>query len=188
MKTLAIAALAALSIGSIGTAASAATLFNGTYDLGTVDSDASSATTFYTITNHTGATQTYADFFNFTLSSAGTSDTLLDEFKISGASSVTLTLFSGTADHFGNTPGAVQIGSTTSPSLNPEIVTDLAAGNYFVEALAVLPNKGSDTFIAGTTFLSAAPEPQSWVLMIAGIGLVGGMMRYGRRSAAAVAA
>ena len=35
--------------------------------------------------------------------------------------------------------------------------------------------------------ISAAPEPSAWVLMIAGVGLVGGMLRYGRRGAAGLA-
>ena len=44
------------------------------------------------------------------------------------------------------------------------------------------PLAGSaDTTAEFTTVISAAPEPASWALMIAGIGLAGGMLRVGRR-------
>ena len=37
------------------------------------------------------------------------------------------------------------------------------------------------------TPVSAAPEPAAWALMIAGVGLAGAALRYGRREAVAVA-
>ena len=41
---------------------------------------------------------------------------------------------------------------------------------------------------SGSASVSAAPEPSTWALMIAGVGLVGGALRYGRRNIQATAA
>ena len=41
--------------------------------------------------------------------------------------------------------------------------------------------------VSATASVSAAPEPGTWALMIVGVGLVGGMIRYSRRADAVVA-
>ena len=59
--------------------------------------------------------------------------------------------------------------------------TTAAVGEGFTQ-LAAAP---ADSSFKGVSFapqaISAAPEPSTWALTIAGIGMIGGMLRYGRR-------
>jgi hypothetical protein len=45
----------------------------------------------------------------------------------------------------------------------------------------MLEPTGNSTFQEVVTPLSAVPEPSTWTLMIAGIGMIGAALRFGRR-------
>ena len=59
-------------------------------------------------------------------------------------------------------------------------------GSYGVTAFAEGSAKTSGVGVVTVT-VSAAPEPSTWALMIAGVATVGGMLRFGRRRSGALA-
>jgi hypothetical protein len=63
--------------------------------------------------------------------------------------------------------------TTGSLSFSPSTY-DTTNGTLVLNSLASLS-------FQATSGVSAAPEPSTWALMIAGLGIVGGMLRFGRR-------
>lgn len=63
----------------------------------------------------------------------------------------------------------------------PEAAPTLRTGNFTLSNL----NSGSQVRLT-ITQVAAVPEPASWTMMLTGFGLVGGMMRYRRRTTRAV--
>jgi len=157
-RTLAVAALA---LGLHVAPATAAT-----YNIGTL-----SATPYLNFAVlPTGA---FLDIYNFNVSSpaevgasAVSLDLLLQSLDLLHISNLTLSLYNGSNDWLGNWGG--------SP-LNLEAT--LAAGAYHVNV------SGTADGISGGAYLfsiAAIPEPEQWMLLAAGFGLLGMMVRRRR--------
>lgn len=89
-------------------------------------------------------------------------------------------ILSSTVSTDGGTPGTINL-FTFDDSLNL-FLTDAAAGGLTTAFGA--PDLGGVQFGTATVDLAVAgpvPEPGTWMMMIAGFGLVGGAMRYRRR-------
>ncbi len=177
MKLLmAAAAVAALSFG----AAAHAT----TYDLGPLVPGKTSATKTITHKNTTGASATFSDTFDFTIAESY-NDYTSAAINLGGKYQVTdidLTLY--------------KVGDATaiaSMSYDPQtapagtLAADLSAGSYYLTSMITVPKSDTGSYTLAAT-VSSAPEPGTWVLMFAGVGLAGGMLRYNRRNNGAMAA
>ena len=66
--------------------------------------------------------------------------------------------------------------------------TAFATPGYYTPLTMGAPASADATAQFSTEITSAAPEPASWAMMIAGVGLAGGMLRYGRRQARSLSA
>jgi len=85
---------------------------------------------------------------------------------------------------FKGTPGSgTQVGPTTVNGSS--IDATLLPGSYYAQAVITAPAGEIGGFTAQVIAspVSAAPEPSTWVLMIAGVAMTGGMLRYRRNAA-----
>lgn len=161
--------------GAVGSAQAATVSLSGgsfPYDLGVDPTDANA----YSVTHEVGS---FSDIFTFSLTSSA-SDTissavalLLPDFEGGSSYEVTngsLTLFSD-PDSDGAGGVNVQLGTTGFGSTNGVLTYDgAAAGSYFwaVAGDAVGSQGGIYQFAANTV-----PEPETYALMLAGLGLIG---------------
>ena len=131
----------------------------------------------------------FVDDYEFTI--AGNYDTTLSgdfDNNVSGSkiTSIDLSLFKGI-------PGAsTQIDTTglevlpTGKGTTSYFLDDvLAPGvDYYLQADVTVPAKsiGKYSLSAIASPISAVPEPGTWTLMFAGVAMMGGMLRLGRRN------
>ncbi len=172
MKVLLAAAAATLALGA--TAAHATD-----YNLGTLGPGNTSAAAV--VLNDPAGTST--DNFYFTLTQS------YDEYTSAGfiqggpfsITSADLTLFDSSNTAL-TTTGMFDPNSTVSPTLS----YSLGAGTYHIAATITVPTgkTGAYDVIATVSPTSAAPEPGTWALMFAGVGLAGFALRRRQGSAA----
>ncbi len=167
MKLKLLLAAATLSLAA-ATAANA-----GTYDLGTLVDGVTS-----TVSTATESAGMNTDMFTFNITSPF--EVLsTGAFTNSGGFSITeadLKLYSSS----GTFEGGVDYDPKTQPSQS--IDATLATGSYYILAKTTATGTGSFTVNATPESVSAAPEPSTWAFMIAGLAMVGGMLRLGRRN------
>ena len=148
------------------------------------------------LTNGKTAT-TFVDDYEFTI--GGNYDTTLsgdfdNKLSQSNITSIDLTLFQGIPG-----PGAsTELGTTGIQTLSATAGTysyfldDVLkpSVDYYLEADVTVPAKdiGKYSISAIASPVSAVPEPGTWVLMIAGVALTGGMLRYSRRHSSMMSA
>ena len=136
----------------------------------------------------TSSATTFVDNYEFTI--GGNYDTTLSgdfDNKLSGSNitSVDLTLFKGI-------PGASTEIDTTGIDLIPTskgtysyFLDDvLTPGiDYYLQADVVVPARdiGKYSLSAIASPISGVPEPGAWSLMLAGMAMMGGMLRFSRR-------
>ena len=151
---------------------------------------ATTTTSFSTSTLHdyntTGASGLFTDDFTFTLTGDYGSDigATFKEQALSTTEVITaadLSLFK-----VGSSTPLETTGMTSLPSSGPTAleVDDslLTAGDYYFEAAMEIPAGDSSAYYVGADFspVSQAPEPRTWALMLAGVGLVGVALRSRR--------
>lgn len=119
---------------------------------------------------------TFADHFTFSVTGAPanfdaivssisrTAATGLDITGLSLYSSTNTLISSGTSLH----SGAIDVWTLTSDNL--------AAGDYYVQVSGTLVSQTSGSF-GGAVMLAPVPEPETYGMMLAGLGLVGFMAR-----------
>ena len=144
--------------------------------------------------NNTGVTSatTFVDDYEFTI--GGTYDTSLSGDFYNKTSQSNITSFD--VSLFQGIPGAsTQLDTTGTETLGAKgaytyLLDDvLKPGvDYYLQADVVVPahDIGKYGLTAIASPVSAVPEPGTWVLMIAGVALTGGMLRYSRRHASAM--
>jgi PEP-CTERM motif len=64
-------------------------------------------------------------------------------------------------------------------TLGPSISDLLSAGDHYIKVDNITHNM---ELVSGSIQLSAVPEPTTWISMIFGFGMLGGMMRFARRA------
>lgn len=188
------AGLVALALMAAPTMASAAT-----YSLNPLPVEPTTVSTAGVVDDNTGSPDatTFTDYFLFTI--AGTYDTTLSgDFFVhtpdynDDITDATLSLYQGTPGGGGTflaSTGPLSIDQTTGTYAYAINQTLSPGVNYYLEAMITVPggDKGDYSISATAAPMSAAPEPGVWMLMIAGIGLVGTLLRRSRRSFAALA-
>ena len=173
LKLLGVTAIAAASL----TAASAHA-YNLTFTDGTSAASRSDIT----------AGSMFTDDYDFTIPTASddTFSATFTETKLSNISSPTLALFTS-----GGTPesSVISVASTPMAEYEELDVSGLAAGSYYLQVAGTVGASGSGAYsFSAASAVSATPEPATWALMIAGVGMVGGALRYSRRNGAALIA
>lgn len=113
---------------------------------------------------------TFSDRFNFTTSVTG--DLTADLFSLSGTARNGLditgfSLFSGTGELLGGTQ--LSTGSLDSWSLNYD---NLSAGSYYVMVNGSVLSNSAGKYYANIA-LAPVPEPETYAMMLAGLGLLG---------------
>ncbi len=90
---------------------------------------------------------------------------------------------------YNGTPGSGTLVTASAISTAAVVLYTLTAGPHFIEIDTVLPAQKGET-LSGAVFItpSAAPEPATWLSMIFGFGMLGGLMRFARRATPATAA
>ena len=169
MKLKSVALASALALGSL--AAQAATVNLGNIGPVTVNSG-----------DVLLAPGLFNDTFTFSLASAGTLQSNVTTFfgNIPPAQAY-YSIWSTGADHMANTADdvAVPSGVFTFSSMSSSKFTSLASGSYFVNVLAV----ASQVPAAYAISLSAmpVPEPETYALLAAGLGVIGFVASRRRR-------
>ena len=177
MKLLLAAAAASLALGASAAHAT-------TYDLGTLTTDEVTASPQVKYSNTSATDQTYADYFNFTID--GNYDESTSAGFIEGGkydiNSAVLSLFDASTSTLITSTGAFDPNTTVAPTL----MATLTPGSYYVRADVTVAagHKGAYTVNATVDPTSAAPEPGTWALMFAGVGLAGFALRRRQGSAA----
>ena len=148
-----------------------------------------------------GSAPAHAELLNFDLS--GSRDAMFQLDSNPSPSSFSSSFigdqiaFTNVAGTFGGVAGLADISFGSGPILadlnidgtplgftqfaGPTLFSGSAASPVFSTgtfALTSIVSGNSTLVISG---VSAAPEPSAWMLMIAGVGMVGGMMRYAHR-------
>ena len=159
-------AIAALALGATAASAAPVATFDGT------------SGTF----SDSGITGPFTDTFEFGNTPGGSYDISLSTVS-SGITFDTLTFDGKTLDF------VTSVGGTRYYGLNDVAVT---AGTQTLDVSGTFTSssKHPTGVYDGTVQFtaSAAPEPSTWMLMIAGVALTGGALRYGRRNGWASAA
>ena len=170
MKTaiLASAALAALAIGASAANAAPVATFDGT------------SGTF----SDSGLTGSFTDTFQFGNTPGGTYDISLSTVS-SGIAFSTLT-FDGETLNFITQSGGTRYYGLNDVSVTAGTQTLDVDGKYTPSTKH--PTGVYDGTVQFSPTVSAAPEPSTWMLMIAGVALTGGALRYSRRNGWASAA
>ena len=168
MKLNLLMAAAALSAVTFGATAHATV-----YPLGLLAPD--TTTTVSTVNEGSGS-----DSDTFTFSIAGSDEVLsTGAFTQGGAFSITdvdLKLYSAA----NVLEGEVHYDPQTT--LSQTVDVSLPAGSYYILADTTVPAGSAGSYTLTATTVSAAPEPSIWMLMIAGVAMIGGALRLRRRN------
>jgi hypothetical protein len=174
---VAAAAVAALAAGASAHAT--------TYDLGNLGGKGVITHTSPTV-NHTAGT--FTDEFDFT-ASTGLMEFTTGAYTEASPFAITSADFTLYSDATGK---AITSSGAFDPqtSVTPTISADLDAGKYYLLSTITVPtgSLGSYTLTATSLSVSAAPEPSTWALMIAGVGMIGAVLRRKNGLTAAVSA
>ena len=178
MKLMMAAAAAALSLG--------ATAHANTYDLGTLSDTSTSTSSTLVYHNSTSAPASYTDTFTFNIvgdSTEFSSGAFNESTHAVGGKTYAITDFDLTLYAAGNATPITSISYDPKTTVAETLQADLSAGSYYLTSTITVPGHDYGSYsVNATTTMSAAPEPATWLLMFAGLGLAGGMLRYNRRN------
>ena len=132
-----------------------------------------------------GLKGSFMDSIDFTVSgvSATTFPLTFTETKLSNITDPTLALVSSTG-----MPETYTVTSSLGANSDTvELDATLSDGSYVLEVSGDSVGKNAGSYGGVATITSAAPEPASWALMIVGVGLIGGALRFSRRGGSVLA-
>ncbi|WP_312435570.1 FxDxF family PEP-CTERM protein [Janthinobacterium sp.] len=119
----------------------------------------------------------FNDLFNFTVGQSSNLDMLLSSVSTSAANGLNLTgfgLYSAGTNALVLNGTQKASGATDSWSLS---YANLAAGNYYLKVSGNVVSNTGGTFTANGSLVSAVPEPGTYAMLLAGLGLLGFMAR-----------
>jgi hypothetical protein len=147
--------------------------------------DLATSTGPYDNNSNSATSTTFVDDYLFTIS--GTYDTTLSgQFynKLSGSniSSVDLSLYEGLPNGPSTRIDTTGTQSFSSKGVYTYFLDDILSPSvtYYLQADVVVPAKDIGKY-GLTAIASAVPEPSTWLMMIAGVAMIGSLCRYGRR-------
>ncbi len=124
--------------------------------------------------------------YDFTFASSGGSFSALVQVQASLLSPSAATPELVSFGLYNGMPGSGTLVALATPSIGPALSTTLQAGNHYIEIGTIAANmellSGSLQITASqqesNQSLGAVPEPSTWVIMMAGFGILGGLLRF----------
>jgi hypothetical protein len=89
---------------------------------------------------------------------------------------------------YSGAPGSGSLISTSGFGLGPSLDNILKGGNYYLQVNPDQISRNMELTSGSAQVFSATPEPATWVSMIFGFGMLGGLMRFTRRASSLSAA
>lgn len=181
MKKSLIAAVVLASASFASTAAMAATVGNTPQVLDLTDGSGFFGDTF--AMNNNG--NTFADRFTFTVGSTGAGsslDAIISSVSHSADTGLDITgvsLYNATGDMLVSSGHSLQSGSIDVWTVS---TNNLTAGNYYLQVSGNLVSDQAASFGGAVAMAAPVPEPETYGMMLAGLGVLGFLARR-RKSA-----
>jgi hypothetical protein len=180
MKKSLIAAVVLASASFASTAAMAATVGNTPQVLDLTDGSGFFGDTF--AMNNTG--NTFSDRFTFTVPSAGATSLDASVWSVSrtadtGLDITGLSLYNATGDTLVRSGTSLLSGNVDLWAINAD---SLAAGNYYLQVNGNVVSDQPASFGGTVTLAAPVPEPETYGMMLAGLGVLGYLARRRKTS------
>lgn len=163
----------AAALAAIGSGAAVAETYTAPSAINVGDT----ATYFF---NHSGAPSSFFDTFNFTIGAGGTLSA--SAVSISLGNLLNITGLTGQLWNNSHPNGTIDYGTfagnNTTFNFGP-----LAAGNYHIDFTGTANGLAGGGYLAAVS-VAAVPEPETYALLLAGLGLMGTVARRRSRNAA----